>query len=161
MTAPVSHEGTGFDSDDDMMQAYADESPATGSKAAPVARVTEVVGQAVATFPPGGPMVTVIDAGYGATPVDLHALLPVEAYPCHGRRGRFVVWVEFTPELLRLRRPLRNRRLLLRLVRPLGLHPLQLLRREVPQVQREPQAGLRRWLGPASRRRDLVGHDAR
>lgn len=28
MSAPVSHDGTGFDSDDEMMQAYADESPA-------------------------------------------------------------------------------------------------------------------------------------
>lgn len=77
-----------------------------------------------------------------------------------GKRGRFRVVVSWTPELLRLRRPLRNRRLLF-IVRLLRAHSLQFLGREVAQVQREPDTRLRRRLGPASRRRDLVGHAAR
>lgn len=77
-----------------------------------------------------------------------------------GRRGRLRITVEWTPELLRLRRPLRSRRFLF-VVRPLRAHPLQFLGGEVAKVQREPDARLRRRLCPASRRRDLVGHAAR
>lgn len=114
MTAPVSHEGTGFDSDEEMMQAYADESPAADHvkmtakrtidagqlvtsadvkpKVAPAVRVTEVVGYYWAH-----------DGGEGIATDDdsltLADLLPgVDNATVRGKRGRFKIVVSWEEE---------------------------------------------------------------
>lgn len=120
---------------------------------APVVKVTEVVGFVDVDALAG---MAIEDSATGRG-VYMSDILPEGV---EGKRGRFVVTVVFTPELLRPRRPLRNRRLLF-VIQPLRAHPLQFLRGKVAQIQREPDARLRRRLGPASRRRDLVGHAAR
>lgn len=109
----MSHEGTGFDSDDEMMQAYADESPAADfvkmtakhtidagqlvtsadvkPRAAPVVRATDVSG-VLARDPDHEDFV--IEAEHHRF-LSLADLLPEGV---EGKRGRFRVVVSFEEE---------------------------------------------------------------